>query len=86
MEKILEKLKKTKEALTDAMALEGLDVEEDVEEEKKLEKEEKGLKILSWFPTSDESGGGYKQRQGDSKEVESNSKNEPLAKKPKLAT
>jgi hypothetical protein len=48
---ILEKLKKRKEILVDAMALEGLDVEED-EEEKKLAKEEEELTPLSWFPES----------------------------------
>eukprot|EP00804_Cyclotella_cryptica_P004180 CCRYP_014558-RA/>CCRYP_014558-RA protein AED:0.04 eAED:0.04 QI:51/1/1/1/1/1/2/40/525 len=46
---ILDKLKKRKEALSDAMALEGLDVEEDAEEEKKLEKEEKEMLPLNWF-------------------------------------
>lgn len=46
---ILEKLKKKKEALSDALALEGLDVEEDAEEEKKLEKEEKSLIPFSWL-------------------------------------
>ena len=49
MNAVLERLKKRKEILVDAMALEGLDVEED-EEEKKLEKEEEELKPLSWFP------------------------------------
>ena len=49
MNAVLERLKKRKEMLVDAMALEGLDVEED-EEEKKLEKEEEELKPLSWFP------------------------------------
>jgi hypothetical protein len=48
---ILEKLKKRKEILVDAMALEGLDVEDD-EEEKKLAKEEEELTPLSWFPES----------------------------------
>jgi len=48
MDTILDKLKKRKEILVDAMALEGLDVEED-EEEKKMEKEEEALKPLSWF-------------------------------------
>jgi hypothetical protein len=51
MDAVLEKLRKRKEILVDAMALEGLDVEED-EEEKKLEKEEGELKPLSWFPTT----------------------------------
>ncbi len=49
MNAVLERLKKRKEILVDAMALEGLDVEED-EEEKKLEKEEEELKPLIWFP------------------------------------
>jgi len=49
MDTVLEKLKKRKEILIDAMALEGLDVEED-EEEKKMEGEEEGLKPLGWFP------------------------------------
>lgn len=46
---IVNKLKKRKEALSDALALEGLDVEEDAEEEKKLEKEEKGIVPFSWL-------------------------------------
>jgi hypothetical protein len=46
---ILKKLRKTKEKLIDAMALEGLDVEEDVNE-KKMKEEEEQLKPLSWFP------------------------------------
>jgi len=54
MEDVLEKLKKRKEILVDAMALEGLDVEED-EEEKKMEKDDESLKPLSWF-TEVESG------------------------------
>lgn len=49
MDAILEKLIKRKELLVDAMALEGLDVEED-KEEKKLETEEGTLKPLDWFP------------------------------------
>jgi hypothetical protein len=49
MDSVLKKLRKRKEILVDAMALEGLDVEED-QEEKKLEKEEEELKPLSWFP------------------------------------
>ena len=49
---ILEKLKKRKEILVDAMALEGLDVEED-EEETKLAKEEEELTPLSWFTGPD---------------------------------
>ncbi len=49
LDAVLEKLKKRKETLVDAMALEGLDVEED-QEEKKLEAEEAQLKPLSWFP------------------------------------
>lgn len=52
MDTILEKLKKRKETLVDAMALEGLDVEED-EEEKKLAVEEMELLPLSWFPGGD---------------------------------
>ena len=48
MDNILEKLKKRKVILVDAMALEGLDVEED-EEEKKMEKDEELFKPLSWF-------------------------------------
>lgn len=48
MDNILDKLKKRKEILVDAMALEGLDVEED-EEEKKMEKDEELLKPLDWF-------------------------------------
>lgn len=51
---ILDKLKKKKEALADALALEGLDVEEDAEEEKKLEKEEKNMVPFSWFVEEDE--------------------------------
>ena len=71
---ILEKLKERKEALSDAMALEGLDVEEDTEEEKKLEmKEEEGLKLLSWFPSND------KQSSKEESQIE-----EPIAKKAKL--
>lgn len=66
---ILEKLKKRKEALSDALALEGLDVEEDAEEEKKLEKEEEGLEPLSWFPSADN---------------ESKSEGGPIEKKMKL--
>ncbi|KAL7467311.1 hypothetical protein ACHAXS_007560 [Conticribra weissflogii] len=54
---ILEKLRKRKEALSDAMALEGLDVEEDTEEEKKWDmKEGEGLELLAWF--APENGGG----------------------------
>jgi len=47
---ILEQLKKVKEKLIDAMALEGLDVEEDDADEKKMKEEEEQLKPLSWFP------------------------------------
>ncbi len=47
---ILEQLKKRKETLVDAMALEGLDVEED-EEAKKLAREE--FLTISWFPGED---------------------------------
>ena len=50
MDIVLEKLKKMKEKLIDAMALEGLDVEEDDADEKKMKKEEEQLKHLSWFP------------------------------------
>eukprot|EP00581_Thalassiosira_minuscula_P011141 CAMPEP_0183719210 /NCGR_PEP_ID=MMETSP0737-20130205/12257_1 /TAXON_ID=385413 /ORGANISM="Thalassiosira miniscula, Strain CCMP1093" /LENGTH=570 /DNA_ID=CAMNT_0025948921 /DNA_START=39 /DNA_END=1751 /DNA_ORIENTATION=+ len=53
MDEILDKLKKRKEILVDAMALEGLDVEED-EEEKKMEKEEEALKPLDWFLKEEE--------------------------------
>lgn len=49
MDEVLEKLKKRKDILVDAMALEGLDVEED-EEEKKSSKEDESLKPLGWFP------------------------------------
>jgi hypothetical protein len=49
MDIILVQLKKMKEKLIDAMALEGLDVEEDDVDEKKM-KEEEQLKPLSWFP------------------------------------
>lgn len=55
MDTILEQLKKRKETLVDAMALEGLDVEED-EEEKKLAREEVELLPLSWFPGQSEGG------------------------------
>jgi hypothetical protein len=50
---ILDKLKKRKEALSDALALEGLDVEEDAEEEKKIEKEGKDLVPFNWFTDGD---------------------------------
>lgn len=50
MDIILEQLKKMKEKLIDAMALEGLDVEEDDADEKKMKEEEEQLKPLSWFP------------------------------------
>ncbi|KAL7497450.1 hypothetical protein ACHAWT_007421 [Skeletonema menzelii] len=43
---ILEQLKKVKDKLIDAMALEGLDVEED----DTMKEEEEQLKPLSWFP------------------------------------
>jgi hypothetical protein len=49
---ILEQLKKRKDTLVDAMALEGLDVEED-EEAKKLAREEEEFLPLSWFPGED---------------------------------
>lgn len=66
---ILNKLKKRKEALSDALALEGLDVEEDAEEEKKLEKEEKDVVPFSWFTDEDESetkeGGPVNEEAGD---------------------
>lgn len=48
MDDVLEKLKKRKEVLVDALALEGLDVDEDAEE--KMEKMEQELKPLAWFP------------------------------------
>ena len=48
MDDALEKLKKRKEVLVDALALEGLDVDEDAEE--KMEKQEQELKPLAWFP------------------------------------
>ncbi|KAL7552760.1 hypothetical protein ACHAWF_015998 [Thalassiosira exigua] len=69
MDTVLEKLRKRKEVLVDAMALEGLDVEED-EEEKRTEKEEEALKPLDWFP-------GQKQEAS----VEEGIENEPAAKK-----
>ena len=50
MDDAMEKLKKRKEILVDALALEGLDVDEDAEEKKNMEKEEQELKPLSWFP------------------------------------
>lgn len=53
MDTVLEQLKKRKEVLVDALALEGLDVEEDAEE-KKIEKEGEALKPLSWFPGQSE--------------------------------
>lgn len=56
MDTILEQLKKRKETLVDAMALEGLDVEED-EEEKKLAREEVDLIPMAWFPGQSEQGG-----------------------------
>mmetsp|Transcript_23284 Transcript_23284/g.36429 ORF Transcript_23284/g.36429 Transcript_23284/m.36429 type:complete len:307 (-) Transcript_23284:150-1070(-) len=46
MDIILEQLKKVKDKLIDAMALEGLDVEED----DTMKEEEEQLKPLSWFP------------------------------------
>ncbi|KAL7539162.1 hypothetical protein ACHAXR_009724 [Thalassiosira sp. AJA248-18] len=70
MDTVLEKLKKRKEILVDAMALEGLDVEED-EDEKKTMKEEETLKPLSWFP-------------GQVEVVEEEEPS--VAKKPKLST
>ena len=68
MDDVLEKLKKRKEVLVDALALEGLDVDEDAEE--KMEKMEQELKPLAWFPGQSES----------SEAVEDNTK-EPAAKK-----
>ena len=56
MDTILEQLKKRKETLVDAMALEGLDVEED-DEEKKLAREEVDLIPMAWFPGQSEHGG-----------------------------
>ena len=56
MDTILEQLKKRKETLVDAMALEGLDVEED-DEEKKLAREEVDLIPMAWFPGQSEQGG-----------------------------
>ena len=56
MDTILEQLKKRKETLVDAMALEGLDVEED-DEEKKLAREEVDLIPIAWFPGQSEQGG-----------------------------
>jgi len=55
MDNVLDKLKKRKEILVDALALEGLDVEED-EEEKKMEKDEEELKPLIWFSKVDSKG------------------------------
>lgn len=54
MDIILEKLKKTKEKLIDGMALEGLDVEEDADDEKRVKEEEEQLKPPSWFPGQSE--------------------------------
>ena len=66
MDIILEKLKKMKEKLIDAMALEGLDVEEDADDEKRMKEEEEQLKPLSWFPgetkESDEEPSSKKQK------------------------
>ena len=76
IDEILDKLKKRKEALSDALALEGLDVEEDAEEEKKLEKEEKNLVPFSWFVEEDE-------ELADDNAIES--MDEPAAKKLKSA-
>lgn len=72
---ILNKLKKRKEALSDALALEGLDVEEDADEEKKLEKEEKELAPLTWFDEEN--------RASDGEMVAGSSDGEPAAKKQK---
>ena len=47
---ILEQLKKVKDKLIDAMALEGLDVEENDADEKRMKEEEAQLKPLDWFP------------------------------------
>lgn len=78
---ILEKLKKRKEALSDAMALEGLDVEEDAEEEKRLEKEEKEMVPLTWFVEEDENE--TKGSEKGSVDVDDCLEDEPAAKKVK---
>jgi hypothetical protein len=74
---ILDKLKKRKEALSDALALEGLDVEEDAEEEKKLEKEEKDLVPFNWFADGDDEA-------KDSAGANVSGEEEPSAKKLKI--
>lgn len=66
MDTVLEKLKKRKEILVDAMALEGLDVEED-DEEKKTEKEEDAFKPLSWFPGQEEGNEGTEEERAAKK-------------------
>ena len=79
---ILDKLKMRKEALSDALALEGLDVEEDAEEEKKLEKEAKDIVPFTWFieEDKDEGQGG----EAISTEIIDGSDEGPAAKKVKL--
>ena len=78
---ILEKLKRRKEELTDALALEGLDVEEDAEEEKKLEKEEKGIVPFSWFLEEGEN----VEEETVPTSVSAHSSDEPATKKLKSA-
>ena len=71
MDSVLRKLDSRRVALTDAMALEGLDVEEDdAEEERRLERD---LKLPTWFPGQ----GGDEGTQGMGME-------QPAAKKAKL--
>jgi len=61
---ILDKLRKRKDALSDAMALEGLDVEENAEEQKKLDmKEGEGSELLSWFALDDGSSNTTEERE-----------------------
>ena len=79
---ILDKLKKRKEALSDALALEGLDVEEDAEEEKKLEKEGKDIVPFTWFVEEDEND--VHVGEDISNEVNKESSEGPAAKKAKL--
>lgn len=67
MDGVLGRLKRRKEALVDAMALEGLDVEED-EEEKRMEKDEEALKPLSWFT---EVGDGKAEDEPEAKKLKS---------------
>ena len=59
------------------MALEGLDVEEDAEEEKKLEKEEKDLVPFNWFADGDDEA-------KDSAGANVSGEEEPSAKKFKI--